>query len=116
MRASWVARVLGLTIALSLVTATATRGDSSSTAQLEGLRLYQAGRFAEAIPYFNQVLARHPNNVRILNVRGICYLRDGATRKGASPILIGSIGAAYRPRESSPTVSSRHRPDSLSPR
>jgi tetratricopeptide (TPR) repeat protein len=81
MRASRVARVVSLTIALSVVTAVAARGDATSSAQLEGHRLYDAGRFAEAIPYFDQVLERHPRDTTTLNLRGICYLRTDQPEK-----------------------------------
>ncbi len=81
MWASWDARVLGLTMALSVMVATATRGGSTSAAELEGLRLYNTGQFAEAIPHFNEVLERHPNHAKILNLRGICYLRTEQPEK-----------------------------------
>ena len=81
MRASRDARVLWLTMALSVLVVTSARGGSTSAAELEGVRLYRAGKFAEAIPYFNQVLARHPNHAKILNLRGICYLRTDQPEK-----------------------------------
>src|SRR5262249_31091606 len=34
-----------------------------------------AGRFAEAIPYFDRYLERHPRDTTTLNLRGICNLR-----------------------------------------
>ena len=75
MRAPRIARVIGVVLAIGIVAPAPARGNSTTAAQTEGLRLYHAGNFAEAIPYFDQVLARHPNNAEILNVRGICYLR-----------------------------------------
>ncbi len=81
MRVPKVAWVIGFVIAVEIVAASPVRGDSTSAAQVEGLRLYRAGNFAEAIPYFDQVLAKHHNNVEILNIRGICYLRTEQPEK-----------------------------------
>ena len=39
------------------------------------LRLYESGKFQEAVPYFDQVLARHNRDLEILIKRGSCYLR-----------------------------------------
>ena len=46
----------------------------TNDARLEGLALYKAGRFKEAIPYFDQVLARHGRDLEILIKRGACYI------------------------------------------
>ncbi len=46
-----------------------------------GIGLFSAGKYAEAIPYFDQVLARHERDVEILNKRGICYLRTEQPEK-----------------------------------
>ncbi len=82
MRASRIARVVGLmTILPSVLVVGPARANATNAAQLEGLRLYEAGRFAEAIPYFNQVLQRHPRDTTILNKRGICYLRTEQPEK-----------------------------------
>ena len=86
MRASWVAQVLGVVMALSMVTTRSTRGDSTSSAQVEGIRLYRAGRFAEAIPYFDRVLERRPRDTTILNYRGICYLRTEQPEKALADL------------------------------
>jgi tetratricopeptide (TPR) repeat protein len=81
MWSSKVARVIGFMMAMGIVAASPARGDSTSASQEEGLRLYSAGNFAEAIPYFDQVLARHHNNVQVLNARGVCYLRTEQPEK-----------------------------------
>lgn len=47
----------------------------SHSARLEGLTLYKQGRYAEAIPYFDQVLAAHTRDVEIHNKRGVCFLK-----------------------------------------
>ncbi len=48
-------------------------GDNS--ARLQGLRLYDKGRYAEAIPYFSQVLSPHSRDIEIFNKRGVCFLK-----------------------------------------
>jgi tetratricopeptide (TPR) repeat protein len=79
MRTSRIAQVVGLTMILLAVGPAS--ASSTSAAELEGLRLYAAGRFAEALPYFNQVIERHPHDLAILNKRGICYLRTEQAEK-----------------------------------
>jgi tetratricopeptide (TPR) repeat protein len=65
---------LTLTVMTIVLFGPTARADTRA-ARLEGIRLYEAGRFAEAIPYFDQVLARKSRDVEILNKRGACYLR-----------------------------------------
>lgn len=65
---------LTLTIVAIVLFPSAIRADTR-TARLEGIRLYEAGRFAEAIPYFDQVLAKKGRDLEILIKRGACYLR-----------------------------------------
>ena len=81
MRASRIARIVGRMMVLGVLAVGPAKGDATSAARLEGLRLYGAGHFAEAIPYFDQVLARHPRDLEILNRRGICYLRTEQAQK-----------------------------------
>ena len=50
-------------------------GADSRDARLTGIGLFDTGRFAEAIPYFDQVIAQHGRDIDILNKRGICHLR-----------------------------------------
>jgi tetratricopeptide (TPR) repeat protein len=57
------------------------RAGGTSAAQIEGMRLFEAGRFQEAILYFGQVLERHPRDMKALNMRGICYLRTEQPEK-----------------------------------
>ena len=61
--------VLGVTIVPS-VWAGGTNDD-----RLTGLRLYESGQYQAAIPYFDNVLARHTRDLQILLKRGSCYLR-----------------------------------------
>ena len=46
-----------LTIVLGVTIAEAAPAAGTNDARLTGLRLYHAGKFQEAIPYFDQVLA-----------------------------------------------------------
>jgi tetratricopeptide (TPR) repeat protein len=76
---------LGLAVALAAILVSsglaAASGNEISTARSEGMRLYQAARFQEAIPYFDQVLARHSRDLEILIKRGTCYLRTEQPEK-----------------------------------
>ena len=65
---------IALTIALGLTIDWPARASGTNDARLTGLRLYAAGQFAEAVPYFNQVLANHKRDLEILIKRGACYL------------------------------------------
>jgi tetratricopeptide (TPR) repeat protein len=57
------------------------RADSTANARLEGIRLYAAGHYREAIPCFDQVLARHGRDLEILLKRGACYLQTNQAEK-----------------------------------
>ena len=75
MRLPRVVLAIGLTIVLGL-TLLDRRGRAGRTRRrATGLALYRRGRFQEAIPYFDQVLARHNRDLEILIKRGACYLR-----------------------------------------
>jgi tetratricopeptide (TPR) repeat protein len=50
-------------------------------ARHEGIQLCEAGRYAEAIPLFDQVLARKGRDLEVLIKRGICYLRTNQPEK-----------------------------------
>ena len=66
--------LLGATL-IGLLSCASSQAESTSATLLEGIRLYKAGQFTEAIPYFDQVLAKHPRDISTRNKRGICYLR-----------------------------------------
>jgi tetratricopeptide (TPR) repeat protein len=71
---------LTLTIVTIVLAEPPAKGDTRS-ARLEGIRLSETGRFAEAIPYFDQVLARKGRDLEILIKRGACYLRTNQPAK-----------------------------------
>src|SRR5271157_701210 len=74
--------MLGLTLTIvTIVLSDGTARADTRSARLEGIRLYEAGRFAEAIPYFDQVLARKGRDLEILIKRGACYLRTNQPEK-----------------------------------
>jgi tetratricopeptide (TPR) repeat protein len=75
MRLSRCATTTILAILLGMTLRGPARAGSASQARVEGLALYRAGRFQEAIPYFDQVLARHGRDVEILVRRGACFLK-----------------------------------------
>jgi tetratricopeptide (TPR) repeat protein len=47
----------------------------ADSARAEGLKLYQAGHYEEALLCFDQVLARHGRDLEVLIKRGACYLK-----------------------------------------
>ncbi len=60
MRLARIALAIGLAIMFGLSLGNrGTRPREPMKRRLEGLALFEAGRFQEAIPYFDQVLARH---------------------------------------------------------
>ena len=78
-----VARVmLGLTLTIMTIVLTdASAQADTRSARLEGIRLYRTGRYAEAIPYFEQVLARKNRDLEVLIKRGACYLQTNQPEK-----------------------------------
>lgn len=68
-------RVLGASALIGLASAGAARAQGVHDARGQALRLYEAGRYAEALPYFNEVLRRKPHDVDLLNKRGCIYIR-----------------------------------------
>jgi tetratricopeptide (TPR) repeat protein len=51
------------------------RASGTNEDRQAGLALYRAGRFAEAIPHFDKVLASHRRDIEVLITRGACFLR-----------------------------------------
>src|SRR6516165_10658221 len=74
MRTPRIARVVGVVMALAAMSAGQAYADSTRADRDQGLRLYEAGRFAEAIPYFNRVLERHHRDIEVRLKRGACYV------------------------------------------
>jgi tetratricopeptide (TPR) repeat protein len=85
-------------MAMAAMVAGRAHADPTRADRDQGLRLYQAGRFAEAIPYFDRVLERHPRDTTILNDRGICYLRRDQPQKALADFdrINGHTGAFMR--------------------
>ena len=81
MRLSALVPAISLAVGLSIAAVGATRASGTNDARVTGIGLLSAGKYAEAIPYFDQVLARHVPDVEILNKRGICYLRTDQPEK-----------------------------------
>ena len=75
MRLRRIAPGVGLAIVLGLSPLDQARASETNDARDAGLTLYREGRFKEAIPQFDQVLARHRRDIEILIKRGSCYLR-----------------------------------------
>lgn len=49
--------------------------------QLRGRNLLEAGKYKEAIPYFNQALKLNPEDQEGLGMRALCYYRMGDNKK-----------------------------------
>jgi tetratricopeptide (TPR) repeat protein len=81
MRAPTVARIIGLVTALVLAASGGAQADPTRADRDQGLLLYQAGRFAEAIPYFDRVLERHHRDIEIRLKRGACYVQTNQPSK-----------------------------------
>jgi tetratricopeptide (TPR) repeat protein len=75
MRLPRIALAIGLATALGLMQPGRARANGTRDARAAGLALFREGRFQEAIPYFDQVLARHRRDLEVLSARGVCYLR-----------------------------------------
>jgi tetratricopeptide (TPR) repeat protein len=74
MKVPTIARVVALTMALAGLAADPAHADPTRADRDQGLRLYQAGQFAEAIPYFDRVLERHHRDIEVRIKRGACYV------------------------------------------
>ena len=81
MRAPRIARVIGLAMAMAAMAAGRAHADPTRADRDEGLRLYEAGRFAEAIPYFDRVLERHHRDIEVRLKRGACYVATNQPAK-----------------------------------
>jgi tetratricopeptide (TPR) repeat protein len=68
--------VLATIVAVSCARFCTQEADAGGTnsARDEGIKLYHAGHYAEALICFDQVLARHGRDLEILVKRGACYL------------------------------------------
>jgi tetratricopeptide (TPR) repeat protein len=81
MRVRTAVPAITLAIVLSITTLGTTQAAGTNDARLAGIELFKSARYAEAIPYFDQVLAKHDRDVEILNKRGICYIRTEQAEK-----------------------------------
>lgn len=74
MRIPRIARVVGVAMTLAAMAAAPAHADPTRADRDQGLQLYHARRYAEAIPYFDRVLERHRRDNEIRIKRGACYL------------------------------------------
>ena len=65
---------IGLTIVLGVTIDGIALASGTNDQRLIGLQLYDSKQYQQAIPYFDQVLARHKRDLEILIKRGACYL------------------------------------------
>ena len=96
MRVKSLRRFFTVLAVLALAPPGSTPAQSVHDARTEALRLYDAGRYQEALPLFNRVLERKHRDIESLNKRGCIYVRmnqparaiadfDAATN--ASPLI-----------------------------
>ncbi len=76
-----IARVIGLAMAMAAMGAGRVHADPTRADRDEGLRLYAAGQFAQAIPYFDRVLERHHRDLEVRLKRGACYVATNQPAK-----------------------------------
>lgn len=75
MRVTRLTRVLSALALLGPCAARPARAAGVHDARGEALRLYAAGRYQEALPFFDEVLRHKPHDLDSLNKRGCIYLR-----------------------------------------
>jgi tetratricopeptide (TPR) repeat protein len=81
-------RVIGIGVACALLVlaGAGAGGPSLHDARSEALRLYEAGRFAEALPLFDQVLEQKPHDIELLNKRACISLRMNQPRRAIADL------------------------------
>ena len=75
MRLTFDSLEVGLTVLLTLLVASPAQAEWTSDARNQGFALYAAGRYQEAIPLLDRVLAKHPRDLEALIKRGNAHLR-----------------------------------------
>ncbi len=75
MRFARLTRVLGALALLGPCAAGRAAALSAHDARAEALRLYDAGRFQDALPFFDEVLRHKPRDLDARNKRGCIYIR-----------------------------------------
>lgn len=75
MRLARVVLSTSLLLSCAIIAARESQAGATDQARAEGLKLYLAGHYQEALLCFDQVLARHGRDFEILIKRGACYLK-----------------------------------------
>ena len=79
--------LLGLPVLLALVTAApATPDDATSVLSARGRELMTAGRYAEAVPVYRELVAALPGNPGLLLNLGMALQLSGASREAVAPL------------------------------
>ena len=117
MRTPRIARVMALVMAMAAMAANTAHADPTRADRDQGLRLYEARQFAEAIPYFDRVLERHHRDTEVRIKRGACYVATNQPAKALADFdwvnnfsRITSLGGVRGPpitRRATATVASR---------
>jgi tetratricopeptide (TPR) repeat protein len=95
---------MALLTAIAATAAHPAQADPTRADRDQGLRLYEARQFAEAIPYFDRVLERHHRDTEVRIKRGACYVATDQPAKALADFdwvnnfsRITSIGGALDP-------------------
>ena len=75
MRLTRVPLAASLTILLALTCVSLAPAESVNDLRYQAFQLYEQGRFREAVPLLDQVIARHHRDIEALIKRGNCYVR-----------------------------------------
>ncbi len=75
MRVARVVLATGLVITSASFCMRGALAGGTNGARAEGIKLYQAGHFEEALLCFDEVLSRHSRDLEILIKRGVCYVK-----------------------------------------
>jgi tetratricopeptide (TPR) repeat protein len=81
MRHPRIVLAIGVAIVVGVPVSETARANAANEDRLAGIRLYDAGQYREAIPFFDHVLASHKRDLEILIKRGVCYLRCNEAEK-----------------------------------
>ncbi len=75
MRLTLVPLQAGVTILLTLLALAPAQAERTAASRGVAFQLYDSGRYGDAIPALDAVLAKHPRDLEALIKRGNCYLR-----------------------------------------
>ncbi len=81
MRTPGIVRWIVLSTAMAILLSHPALADPTHADRNQGLELYKAHRYAEAIPYFDRVLERHRRDMEVRLKRGACFVATDQPEK-----------------------------------